>query len=448
MGGRDGTTVLLVRHAESTDNVARRLGSVAPGAPLTDRGRAQATAVAQRLRSRPVDAVYASPLRRADETGRIIGEALGLPVATIDELREFGLGDTEGSAAESDVARVDAQFLRWMRGDLAGGIDGDETGHEVLGRMSSGLARLASAHPGATLVAVSHGGSIGLAVSQLADNVPDDYAMSHPLANCGVAELERTDDGWTLRSWSGDPDRAPHPGDLVDLVGRADAEELRRRQTQIGPDTSEIGGVPCVHFDIAAAWGTQASFAGSPDLPPYGVITDVLAWLESRHAGSWQVTARPEQVGALRGRGLQVVRELTVMITDSRPAGSLAAGVAVGPAHSDAEFLRVFGADLGPLVVGDRDRPGRHYLVLRDGPEPVGCARVCETGGSAAVSAVAIRADRRGAGLGTALSAAATTLALRQAGLAWLHCEPDLMGFYAAIGYRPLTRHVHLSPAG
>ena len=60
---------------------------------------------------------------------------------------------------------------------------------------------------------MSHGGAIGLAVSMLADNVTDDYAMAHPLANCGIAEIVHADGRWTLRSWSGDPDRAPHPGD-------------------------------------------------------------------------------------------------------------------------------------------------------------------------------------------------------------------------------------------
>jgi hypothetical protein len=34
-----------------------------------------------------------------------------------------------------------------------------------------------------------------------------------------------------------------------------------------------------------------------------------------------------------------------------------------------------------------------------------------------------------------------------QTGLAWLHCEADLIGFYERLGYRQLTRHVHLGPS-
>jgi hypothetical protein len=33
-----------------------------------------------------------------------------------------------------------------------------------------------------------------------------------------------------------------------------------------------------------------------------------------------------------------------------------------------------------------------------------------------------------------------------QTGLAWLHCEADLIGFYERLGYRQLTRHVQLGP--
>ena len=72
MAGGTETTILLVRHGESTDNVARRLGSLGPGAPLTDRGRAQASALALRLASRNVAAVYASPLLPARQTAELL----------------------------------------------------------------------------------------------------------------------------------------------------------------------------------------------------------------------------------------------------------------------------------------------------------------------------------------------------------------------------------------
>ena len=445
MAGGIETTILLVRHGESTDNVGRRLGSLGPGAPLTDRGRAQASALALRLASRNVAAVYVSPLLRARQTAEILAATLEGGISTRDELREIGLGLTEGSTAESDIARVGAQYLRWLSGHLTEGLDGDESGSDVVARMSATLATLASAHPGGTVVAVSHGGAIGLVVSMLADNVTDDYAMTHPLANCGVAEIVHSDGRWTLRSWSGDPDRAPHPGDLIDLVGRSDAEQVRARQGN-AVAAVDVGGVPCVHVDLPQAWGTPASLTERSDLPSDEIVDAVCLWLDERSPGSWQVTVRPEQVEAMAARGLHVLRELTVLITDASPSPSTPDGVTIGPASSVAEFLAVFGADLAPVVTGEFGRPGQEFLVLRDGDGPLACARLSAAAGCECLSGVVVRPDRRGRGLGTIVSAAATAQAVSQTGLAWLHCEADLIGFYERLGYRQLTRHVHLGP--
>jgi hypothetical protein len=59
-----------------------------------------------------------------------------------------------------------------------------------------------------------------------------------------------------------------------------------------------------------------------------------------------------------------------------------------------------------------------------------------------------VLAECRGRGLGRLVSAAATSHALRQAGLAWLHCEDELSALYAPLGYRRLTTHFDLQHAG
>jgi GNAT superfamily N-acetyltransferase len=292
---------------------------------------------------------------------------------------------------------------------------------------------------------VSHGGAIGLVVSMLADNVTDDYAMTHPLANCGVAEIVHSDGRWRLRSWSGDPDRAPHPGDLIDLVGRSDAEQVRARQGN-AVAAVDVGGVPCVHVDIPQAWGTNASFTERSDLPSDEIVDAVCHWLDEKSPESWQVTVRPEQVEAMAAHGLHVLRELAVLITDASPSPSTPDGVTIGPASSVAEFLAVFGADLAPAVTGQFGRPGQEFLVLRDGDRALACARLSAAAGCECLSGVVVRPDRRGKGLGTVVSAAATAQAVSQTGLAWLHCEAHLIGFYERLGYRQLTRHVHLGP--
>ena len=64
---------------------------------LTERGRIQAEAAAERLREEGIEEIYASPLGRAAETAAVTAEALGLPVKTLDYMRELHWGSVDGT---------------------------------------------------------------------------------------------------------------------------------------------------------------------------------------------------------------------------------------------------------------------------------------------------------------------------------------------------------------
>ena len=440
-------TILVVRHGESEGNLGRRLTSSAPGEPLTERGRAQVAAVAERLRARKIAYVYASPLLRAQHTGELHAAAFGVGLGTLEGVREVSMGRYEGSEADEDWAHVHAAFLRWFDGDLPAGIDGGETGDAVVGRMRQALHEVADMHRGETVVVVSHGGAMRLALPRCASDVVDHQALQHPIPNCGVAELSVDGGAWTLLQWPGDPDRAPHPGDLIDLVGRA-AQVWLRTSADAGAVSADIHGVPCASFDIDAPWATQAALTGRAELPAPGELGEVLDWLQARSPGSWQVRVRAEQSAAAAAMGLAPALELGVWITDRRPYLPTPAGLEVGEATDAAEFVSVFGADLAPLLTGQIARPGRAFLVLRQEGRAVACARVTETGGTAYVSGVTVLPEHRGRGLGRFMSAVATSHAVRRAGLAWLHCVDSMAPLYEQLGYRRLTTHVDFRPAG
>jgi len=61
-------TVILLRHGRTTSNASGILAGWTPGVGLDDTGRAQATAVGQRLAHLPLAAVVTSPLQRCRET--------------------------------------------------------------------------------------------------------------------------------------------------------------------------------------------------------------------------------------------------------------------------------------------------------------------------------------------------------------------------------------------
>lgn len=91
------TTVLLIRHGRTTANGAGVLAGWTEGVSLDDTGRAQATALGQRLAGVPLAAVVRSPLLRCAETadGLLAGRA-DVPVHVDGRVGEVRYGDWSG----------------------------------------------------------------------------------------------------------------------------------------------------------------------------------------------------------------------------------------------------------------------------------------------------------------------------------------------------------------
>ena len=69
---------------------------------LTERGRIQAEAAAERLRDEGIEEIFSSPLGRAAETAAAASEVLGLPVRTLDWMRELHWGSADGTPIPAD----------------------------------------------------------------------------------------------------------------------------------------------------------------------------------------------------------------------------------------------------------------------------------------------------------------------------------------------------------
>jgi probable phosphoglycerate mutase len=150
-------TILLARHGETDWNAARRWQGHTDR-PLTDRGRAQAEALAERLDGTGLECVYASDLRRARETAAAVAERKGIELRTLPELREVDVGSWAGLTKSEAEARFPEAFARWKDGHV-GWHDG-ETYEAMTERVTAALRRIAADHEDAPVLVVSHGGPI------------------------------------------------------------------------------------------------------------------------------------------------------------------------------------------------------------------------------------------------------------------------------------------------
>jgi probable phosphomutase (TIGR03848 family) len=89
-------TVVLLRHARSTANGSGVLAGRSPGVELDETGRAQATALVDRLTQVPLAAIVCSPLLRCQQTITPLMQARGITPVTEDSLSEVDYGDWTG----------------------------------------------------------------------------------------------------------------------------------------------------------------------------------------------------------------------------------------------------------------------------------------------------------------------------------------------------------------
>jgi probable phosphoglycerate mutase len=161
------TLVLFVRHGQ-TPTTGKVLPGRAPGLHLAEKGQRQAQAVAERIAAlqtdtRKVSAVYASPLERTKETAAPIAKALGLRVRSNQGLLEADFGDWTG--AELKKLYKKPEWRTVQRNPSGFRFPGGESFIEMQTRMCGAVDRLRAAHPGETVVAVSHADPIKAAVA-------------------------------------------------------------------------------------------------------------------------------------------------------------------------------------------------------------------------------------------------------------------------------------------
>jgi probable phosphoglycerate mutase len=176
--------LILVRHGQSEGNAS----GIVQGHldfDLTDLGRTQAIATAERLRGEKIDRIIASPLKRAFNTARLIASPHGIDVEPRPALMEYDLGEVSGLTGPQIRERfpeVTAAYARGVRPAFPG-----EEGREAFAmRVTAVLEELKSTSQ--TVVAVAHGGVI-TTFCYAAAGIDRMRPGVFEIANCAITEL-------------------------------------------------------------------------------------------------------------------------------------------------------------------------------------------------------------------------------------------------------------------
>ena len=176
--------LILVRHGQSEGNAS----GIVQGHldfDLTDLGRLQAAATAERLRSEKVDRIIASPLKRAFNTAVLIASPHGIEVEPEPALMEYNLGDVSGLTGAEIREKYPEIREAYSRG-VRPAFPGEEGRDLFTARVGRILDQWAESRQ--TVVAVAHGGVI-TALCYAVAGIEIRRPGLFEIANCAVTEF-------------------------------------------------------------------------------------------------------------------------------------------------------------------------------------------------------------------------------------------------------------------
>jgi len=151
------TKLLLIRHAEVEARYQRVFGGRID-MDISPRGHAQAVALADHLRHKPIDAIYASPMKRVQQTlAPLLNNGVPLPVVTTD-LREVDFGDWTGLNYVQVWQTFGVSANLWLDQLVSGAIPNAETVPDWRARVESCLRKIVANHKGQAIAIYCHGG--------------------------------------------------------------------------------------------------------------------------------------------------------------------------------------------------------------------------------------------------------------------------------------------------
>jgi probable phosphoglycerate mutase len=188
ISGETPTLIYLVRHGETVLTPERRFsgdGELDPA--LTEKGIAQAKAVAAVIPDRQPTRLISSPLQRTRQTAAEIAATTGLTPEFNESWREASFGYWDGLSVAEVKEQYPDEWARWVREiDFAPG--GGESYSQVGRRANFAISKLAAQYPGESIVVVTHNAFIKSALAAVMEVSPE--AVFHlDVGTCSISTI-------------------------------------------------------------------------------------------------------------------------------------------------------------------------------------------------------------------------------------------------------------------
>lgn len=186
------TRLFLIRHAEVEARYQNTFGGRID-MNLSPRGHEQARALAAFLGRLPMDALYASPMKRVEQTlAPWLNDGAPPPVVLAD-LREVDFGDWTGLGWDAVKERFGHSAWEWLHHLERGEVPNGETGASFRARVEPCLRQIVREQPGRNVAIVCHGGVIRMILAIVLDlPLPQTVALTVDYASVARVALEKS----------------------------------------------------------------------------------------------------------------------------------------------------------------------------------------------------------------------------------------------------------------
>ena len=166
----------VVRHGQTNYNIANKVCGKSD-VELTDLGKQQAKKASEQLQDIALDLIFASPLKRAYTTAKIINKNHQLPIHQDQRIQEINFGKFEGV--------VNNEEFQYYKQNHALHYPEGESLFQVVHRVYSFLEELEKNYPDKNILVVCHGGIVRVIHSYFYDMTNEEYA-AFGVKNCAV----------------------------------------------------------------------------------------------------------------------------------------------------------------------------------------------------------------------------------------------------------------------
>ncbi len=177
--------IFLVRHGETDHNNEKRIqGTI--DVPLNETGKHQAKETAEKLKNTKIDYIVCSPLKRTEETAKIIQKEIGGEIILDAAFRERAYGEAEGMlVSELEEKWPNNWNYEWK-------FPGGESFTEVEDRVFAAFEKITNKYKGKNILIVSHGNALRMLLKRLR-NISGKEALSRdPIKNAEVIAIDHS----------------------------------------------------------------------------------------------------------------------------------------------------------------------------------------------------------------------------------------------------------------